>query len=65
MSSVVYFRQALTIANINYTVLVINSLKEASHVRLAVCLLSLVAIYDIKELILRDWATLRRRDTFL
>ena len=42
-----------------------NSLQEVSRVRLAVRLLSLVATYDIKELMLHDWATLRKRGTFL
>ena len=58
MTSVVY---------INYTVFVINSLKEVSRIRLAVRPLSLVATYDLKELMFRDWATQnkRRRGTFL
>ena len=42
-----------------------KTLMKVSRVRLAVRLLSLVATYDIKELMLRDWATLRRRGTFL
>ena len=58
MTSVVY---------INYTVFVINSLKEVSRIRLAVRPLSLVATYDLKELMFRDWAAQnkRRRGTFL
>ena len=65
MSSVVYIRQVLEIANMNYTVLVRNSLKKVSRLRLAVRPLSLVAACDIKELMHRDWATLRRCGTLL
>ena len=65
MSSVVYVRQVLAIANMNFTVLVRNSLKEVSRLQLAVRPLSLVAACDIKELMRRDWATLRRHGTFL
>ena len=38
---------------------------KVSRVRLAVRPLSLVATYDIKELMFRDWATQRRCGTFL
>ena len=44
-----------------------KTLKEVLRIRLAVRPLSSVAtyMYDIKEFMLRDWAILRRRGTFL
>ena len=54
MSFVVYFLQVLAIAIMNYTALVINPLKEVLCLRLAIRVLSLVATYDIKEVMLHD-----------
>ena len=63
MSSVVNFLQVLAIANMNYTVQV-RKLSHESVARTISCLF-IVSGYDIKELMVRDWATQRRHGTFL
>ena len=65
VSSGVYFRQVLAIADMIYTALLIKLSQGSFAPTIGYCVLSLVATYDIKELMCRDWATLKRRGTFL
>ena len=63
--SVVYVPQVLAIENMNYTVLV-QKLSQGNFARAIGCS-SIVSGCHVrhKELMFRDWATLRRRGTFL